>query len=68
MVSRENDIDSDQDLITEEEAVLLGSLVSEGYISENRAGFNNTDEEYASVLKTPIKTFMEIPSAGMREL
>ncbi|WP_457644602.1 DNA gyrase subunit A [Persephonella sp.] len=55
VVSRENDIDSDQDLITEEEAVLLGSLVSEGYISENRAGFNNTDEEYASVFENAYK-------------
>ncbi|WP_456400279.1 DNA gyrase subunit A [Persephonella sp.] len=55
VVSRENDIDSDQDLITEEEAVLLGSLVSEGYISENRVGFNNTDEEYASVFESAYK-------------
>ncbi len=47
VISRKNDIDSSQDLITEEEAILFGSLVSEGYISENRAGFNNTSEEFA---------------------
>jgi len=47
VVSRLNDIESDKDLLTEEEAVLLGSLVSEGYISDSRVGFNNTDEDFA---------------------
>ena len=55
VVSRENDIDSKQDLITEEEAVLLGSLVSEGYISENRVGFNNTDMEFAAVFENAFR-------------
>ncbi|WP_457625810.1 DNA gyrase subunit A, partial [Persephonella sp.] len=47
VVSRLNDIDSKKDLISEKEAILLGSLVSEGYISEDRVGFNNTDEDYS---------------------
>ncbi|MBK3332100.1 hypothetical protein GWK41_03340 [Persephonella atlantica] len=55
VISRENDIDSKQDLITEEEAVLLGSLVSEGYISENRVGFNNTDMEFTAVFENAFR-------------
>ncbi|NPA53920.1 MAG: hypothetical protein GXO21_04560, partial [Aquificae bacterium] len=51
VVSRKNDIDSKQDLLTEEEALLLGSLVAEGYVSDKRIGFNNTDKEYAKAFE-----------------
>ncbi|WP_457627045.1 DNA gyrase subunit A [Persephonella sp.] len=51
VVSRKNDIDSKEDHLTEKEAILLGSLVSEGYILENRLGFNNTDREFAEVFE-----------------
>nr|WP_232219504.1 LAGLIDADG family homing endonuclease [Hydrogenivirga sp. 128-5-R1-1] len=60
VVSRKNDINSSQDLITEEEAILLGSLVSEGYISENRVGFNNTDEEFATKFETALVHSYEV--------
>ncbi len=59
VVSRRNDIDSTQDFLTEEEAVLLGSLVSEGYMSENRVGFNNTDEEFATKFETALVSTYE---------
>ncbi len=51
VVSRKNDIDSQQDLLTEEETLLLGSLVAEGYVSDKRIGFNNTDKEYAKAFE-----------------
>jgi len=62
VVSRKNDIDVAEDLITEEEAILLGSLVSEGYISDNRVGFNNTDEEFAEKFETALVSVYEIES------
>ncbi len=46
VINRNYQVDSKEDLITPEEAFLLGALTSEGYISENRAGFNNTDREF----------------------
>jgi len=46
VINRNNQVDSKEDLITPEEAFLLGALTSEGYIGQNRAGFNNTDEEF----------------------
>ncbi len=51
VVSRINDIDSKEDLLTEEEAILLGSLVAEGYIDKNKIGFSNTDEEFCSIFE-----------------
>jgi len=59
VVSRKNDIDSSEDLITEEEAILLGSFVSEGYISNSRIGFNNTDEAFASEFETALVSVYE---------
>ena len=59
IVSRLNDIDSKQDLITEKEAILLGSLVSEGYISDNRVGFNNTDEDFADIFEEALVSSYE---------
>jgi len=55
VVSRENDIHNNQDLITEEEAILLGSFISEGYIPENRKGFNNIGKGYATVFENALK-------------
>ncbi len=52
VVSRKNDIDSEEDLLSEEEAILLGSLVSEGYISDKRVDFNNTDEAFVEEFET----------------
>jgi len=46
VINRNYQLDSREDLITPEEALLLGALTSEGYIGESRAGFNNTDEEF----------------------
>ncbi|WP_457642765.1 DNA gyrase subunit A, partial [Persephonella sp.] len=56
VVSRNNDIESEKDLITEEEALLLGSLVSEGYVSESRAGFNNTDEAFVEAFEESLSS------------
>jgi len=44
-----------KDEITEDEALLLGSLVSEGYTSEGRIGFNNTDREFCQLFETSFR-------------
>nr|WP_297473618.1 DNA gyrase subunit A [Persephonella sp.] len=54
IVSRINDIEPVEDLLSEKEAILLGSLVSEGYISDNRVGFNNTDKDFADQFETAL--------------
>ncbi|SMO37192.1 DNA gyrase subunit A [Balnearium lithotrophicum] len=51
-----NNINPSQDLVSPEEAFLLGALTSEGYSSENRVGFNNTDKEFAKKVEENIKT------------
>ena len=42
-------------MLTPEEAFLLGALISEGYLSESRAGFNNTDGEFSKKVEDALK-------------
>ncbi|HIO41365.1 MAG TPA: DNA gyrase subunit A [Aquifex sp.] len=51
VVARDSQFFPERDEISEEEALLLGSLVSEGHVSENRIGFNNTDEVFCKVFE-----------------
>ncbi len=48
--TNENGIESNKDLVTEKEAMLIGSLVGEGYISHDqkyyRIGFSNSDPDF----------------------
>ena len=46
VVARDSQLFADDDLITEEEAFLLGSFVSEGYINDERVGFSNVNAEF----------------------
>ena len=46
VVARDSQFFPEEDLITEEEAFLLGSLVSEGYVNVQRVGFSNADHEF----------------------
>ncbi len=46
VVARDSQLFPDEDLITEEEAFLLGSFVSEGYINDGRVGFSNVNTEF----------------------
>ncbi|RUM89031.1 MAG: DNA gyrase subunit A, partial [Thermovibrio sp.] len=50
-----SNINSSQDLVSPEEAFLLGALTSEGYSSKNRVGFNNTDRDFAEKVEENIK-------------
>ncbi len=46
VVARGSNFFPSQDLISEEEAFLLGAFVSEGYISDSRLGFSNVAREF----------------------
>ena len=55
VINRRFNINANADLLTPEEAFLLGALVSEGYLSESRAGFNNTDGEFSKKVEDALK-------------
>ncbi len=46
VVARGSNFFPKEDLISEEEAFLLGAFVSEGYISDRRLGFSNVSDEF----------------------
>ncbi|GAT08565.1 intein-containing DNA gyrase subunit A [Mycolicibacterium novocastrense] len=43
------------------EALLLGAFISEGFVSENRAGFNNLDREFFNAVLTAYDTIVGGP-------
>ncbi len=51
VVARGSQFFPERDEISEDEALLLGSLIAEGYVSNNRVGFNNTDGEYCKIFE-----------------
>ena len=46
VVARDSQFFPEEDHITEEEAFLLGSFVSEGYVNDTRVGFSNVNPEF----------------------
>ncbi len=68
VVARDSQVFPEENLITEEEAFLLGSLVSEGYVNAQRVGFSNADhkftEEFERCLIKSAKTLVEYQIHG----
>jgi len=55
VINRKFSVNSKEDLISPEEAFLLGALISEGYNSKERIGFNNTDREFFDRVLSSVK-------------
>ena len=47
-------------------AVLLGAFVSEGWVSEKRAGFNNTDREFFETVRCGLRRTRRRPAVRLR--